>query len=66
MPKGNGPMEFIDEVRAFLGLRPLPPELEPSRRRCACGRKHRCRGDQCARCAGFHAAWKPQKHELQP
>ena len=66
MARGSGPVEFLEELRGYLGLCPLPREPEPSRKLCRCGRKHRCLGDLCARCTGFHAQWKPQRHEAQP
>lgn len=47
--------EFIDLVRAVMGLCPLPDEPGGSRKRCACGKRHRSTGNSCARCSGSPA-----------
>lgn len=54
------PPEFVEQLRACLGLKPLPREpMHSARKLCACGRSHRALGQKCARCSGLAA--RPEK-----
>ena len=66
MFEGETTAEFVELLRAVLGLRPLPVEPNhAARKTCtACSRKHRVQsGDLCARCAHVPARYKPQPRE---
>lgn len=67
MFEGQTAAEFVELLRAVLGLPPLPPEPNhAARKTCTkCGRKHRVQTSElCARCAKLPARYKPQPSEI--